>query len=122
MTTKLFVPEHDDLERYDTPGAIWEITFDRSNTGPGSYWESLSDHYKTVHADHRPPLAVVLPSGEYWVIDSIAANGDGWEITGEFPNITARPSVASLGYHGWLTDGVLSDDMEGRTYGEGNEP
>lgn len=49
--------------------------------------------------------------------DRMSSNGvSGWEVTGELPNITLRPSIGAVEYHGWVTDGVLSDDIEGRTY------
>lgn len=66
-------------------------------------------------------LIVVLPTRAFWTIDGPASNAPGklpgWDRTGTPPVITARPSIGSDGYHGWLTDGVLSDDLEGRTYG-----
>jgi hypothetical protein len=38
-----------------------------------------------------------------------------WHRTGEPPNVTATPSINWVGnYHGWLTKGVLSDDVDGR--------
>lgn len=38
-----------------------------------------------------------------------------WTRTGDPPKITANPSINYVGfYHGWLRDGVLSDDCEGR--------
>lgn len=61
-------------------------------------------------------LMLRLPDGHDWMIDGPARSGGGWTRTGTPPQITARPSIASPRYHGWLTDGVLSDDLEGRTY------
>lgn len=61
-------------------------------------------------------LMLMLPDGTEWMIDGPARNGGRWTRTGSPPRITARPSIASPGYHGWLTDGVLSDDLEGRSY------
>jgi len=41
-----------------------------------------------------------------------------WQRTGEAPNITLTPSINWVGqYHGWLQNGILTDDCEGRTYG-----
>lgn len=62
-------------------------------------------------------LTIKLPDGSEWIIDGPASNGPGWQRTGIPPRITAQPSILSPGYHGWLTDGVLSDDLEGREYG-----
>lgn len=65
-------------------------------------------------------LCVKLPDGSEWMVDGPAANAPGklpgWDRTGEPPLVTARPSIDSQGYHGWLTDGVLSADLEGRAY------
>lgn len=73
---------------------------------------------KTYH--ERSPdgmvLMLYLPDGFTWTIDGGALNGPGWERTGTPPAITARPSILSPGYHGWLDNGVLSDDLDGRRY------
>jgi hypothetical protein len=61
-------------------------------------------------------LMLRLPDGHDWMIDGPSRSGGKWERTGEPPQITARPSILSPGYHGWLTDGVLSDDLDGRRY------
>lgn len=91
---------------------------------PGMIWDA------PWYLDFNPPwagpdgrsLVMRLPGGGEWTIDGPSSNGPGWTRTGEPPKITARPSILSYGsakrkgYHGWLTDGVLSDDLEGRTY------
>ncbi len=77
--------------------------------------------YKRDWEGKRKSLFVSLPDGVVWGIDQPASNSknnSGWLVTGEAPNITARPSIAVHNYHGWLTNGVLSDDLEGRTYKE----
>lgn len=62
-------------------------------------------------------LMLRLPDGTDWMIDGPTRSGGGWSRTGTPPQITANPSIAAPGYHGWLRDGVLSDDLEGRSYG-----
>lgn len=62
-------------------------------------------------------LYLRLPDGTDWMIDGPSRSGGRWTRTGTPPKITAQPSIASPGYHGWLVDGVLSPDLEGRTYG-----
>lgn len=56
-------------------------------------------------------LAVALPPNggdDIWLIDGPASNSDTpWTRTGTPPNVTARPSIATSRYHGFLTDGVL---------------
>lgn len=55
--------------------------------------EELSDFYFTNNA-HRKPLFVKLPNGSLFCIDGKYFTGGR--------------------YHGWLKNGVLSDDVEGR--------
>jgi hypothetical protein len=55
-------------------------------------------------------LHVCLPPGggdDYWFVDGSASNGPGWTRTGTVPLITARPSIMTKRYHGFLTDGFL---------------
>lgn len=68
----------------------------------------LSIHYWRDWADKRPPICIVGPSGEEWEIDRKSSNGDGWKVTGEWPNITCEPSIVLKGYHGFLRAGVFS--------------
>lgn len=73
----------------------------------------------------KTELVVKLPSGTDWNMDRGrvlnaklgAQKVPQWTRTGEPPNITAYPSINHTGrYHGWLKDGVLSDDIEGRKF------
>jgi hypothetical protein len=59
-------------------------------------------------------LVIKLPCGDDWA--PVHPDGAGWDITGEPPIITANPSIMCEHYHGWLRDGVFSDDTDGRTY------
>lgn len=82
----------------------------------------LSLEYFRDHADKRPPLMVCLPNGTFWCIDTVPRKGDsGWTVTGSPPNITVWPSIYNApgtprAYHGFLTNGVLSGDVEGRIF------
>jgi hypothetical protein len=79
----------------------------------------LSNEYKRDWLGKRPPLWVCLPGNWWFCVDSQTTDGagQGWTVTGEPPKITVSPSINMVGlYHGWLRDGVLSDDVEGRTY------
>lgn len=83
----------------------------------GAMWDVTWMDVWPVGPDGRA-LFLKLPDGMDWGIDGPATNSPtGWDRTGEPPLITARPSIDSGCYHGWLTDGELSDDLEGRTYG-----
>lgn len=78
----------------------------------------LSPEYKRDHYGKRPPIFVVLPSGDWFCPDQKTSSGSDWTVTGEPPQITVSPSINAIGsFHGWLRDGVLSDDVEGRTFG-----
>jgi hypothetical protein len=82
----------------------------------------LSQHYHRDWSDKRLPLYVMTPGGG-WCVDGQPVVGGqyqesgGWTVTGEVPNITVSPSINFPGYyHGWLQNGILSDDLDGKTY------
>lgn len=83
----------------------------------------LSAEYFQRWHGKRPPLVVRLPNRNFFCIDMLPAKGaSGWDVSGEAPNITVAPSIYNApgeprAYHGWLQNGVLSDDCEGRTFG-----
>lgn len=69
--------------------------------------------------DGGPWWVLVLPPGGHntWDIYGEASNmSTGWTITGTAPRLTASPSISTPRYHGWLRDGVLTEDCEGRRY------
>lgn len=97
---------------------------------PNNEWPDhiqIGDTFQQVHqlidGSEVSHWYLVLPNGALWNIYGKMSDGSkGWDITGDIPKITARPSILSHAngvhgeYHGWLTDGVLSNDLEGRTY------
>ncbi len=81
--------------------------------------DDLSDYY-FEHNSHRQPLFVILPDRTLFLIDGKCwSNGKkygGWQVSGEAEHITVHPSINIGGsYHGWLQNGVISEDVEGRT-------
>lgn len=123
----------EDLDKYRSegkqirPGDCWLAPW--LIDCPDSWFAtSLSPEYKRDWANKRAPLIIRLPCGSDWQPDAKFGDGhgglkeNGWMVTGEVPNITAMPSinadshVKAWGYHGWLKNGELSDDIEGRTY------
>lgn len=84
------------------PGGVYEVPWLKG---------ACSEFYRRDWAGKRAPLMVVCPDKHHWFIDGDASNGAGWEVTGDPPNLTARPSILTSNYHGWLTDGVLSDPL-----------
>lgn len=102
-------------------GAIYPATWliDRAE---GWLASSLSPRYRADWMASRPPYVVKLPDGTEFCIDSRATRdgqfvGDGWTVAGELPRVTLSPSINIVGsYHGWIADGVISDDCEGRRF------
>lgn len=92
----------------------------------------ISEKYKRDSADKRPPLMIILPSihykdGDRFLIDRAASDDPekkGWDVTivgelknGETPNITLSPSINCVGsYHGYIRNGEITDDCDGRRY------
>lgn len=80
----------------------------------------LSDFYKQNNSSRRP-LFVILPSRILFVVDGKCwkdgVHYSGWSVSGVAPNITMAPSINIVGsYHGFLQNGVISDDCEGRKF------
>jgi hypothetical protein len=67
---------------------------------------------------------VVLPNGAIHNINAKFSDGSSWAVSGEAPNFTVSPSINCYpsrnrqGWHGYLTNGVLTDDLDGSTYRE----
>lgn len=80
---------------------------------PGAMWDAdwMPESHK---GEDGRALCVRLPDGVDWLIDGPSrglgsAQGPGWRRTGTPPFVTARPSILTDGYHGFLTDGVLEE-------------
>lgn len=96
-----------------------EYKFGWNDLRPGAMWFEDGD---------LNDLAVKLPSNSEWFVDRGRLMNEQpdrsgkqrlpqWTRTGEAPNITAQPSINHQGaYHGWLRDGILTEDCEGRTF------
>lgn len=89
------------------------------------YWvPRLSAEYERERRFVRPPLLVFLPGVGWWCVDSAYSERGqpvpsqaSWSVTGDPPAVTLSPSVDLHGlYHGWIRDGVISDDVEGRRF------
>ena len=105
-------------ERQDRlPGMMWFCTPRFFALSGLQYY---SPNYRVDWAEKRLPLVIFLPDRSIWCPDRCpdwGTNVDvGWKVTGEIPLLTAYPSIGKPGYHGWLNGGILSDDLEGRTY------
>lgn len=123
MPWTLRLVENPTQEDKQTPGVVYFAPWAREGG-------RLSVQYKRDWADKRDPICLVIPGYGAILLDAAyypetsGQEGHGWIVTGEVPKLTASPSLG-IGrnaegrwhYHGWLKDGVLSDDIEGRTYG-----
>jgi hypothetical protein len=98
-----------------------EYTFKTMPIG-AMFYDDDCTHTATCKRPDGRCLVVKVPSldgrGTLWPIDHPSTgDGPGWTRTGTPPNVTASPSINYVGeYHGWLQNGVLSDDVEGRTF------
>lgn len=68
----------------------------------------------------RKPIVVQLPNGP-WCVDTKSSTGGFWLVDGPINKLTVHPSINSEpgredGYHGWLQNGIISDDIDGRDY------
>lgn len=83
-----------------------------------------SRQYKEQWADKRPPIIIRLPSGpfspdEFYSRPENAVERNGWAVTGSIEDgtLTVSPSVNIVGYyHGFIRNGQVSDDLEGRRF------
>ncbi len=94
-------------------GREYSIRF--GDAPPGAMWHApwLSEEWRGTDG---LSLVLRLPDGHDWFMDGPSRDGGHWERRGSPPNITANPSILSPGYHGWLNNGILSDDLDGRRY------
>lgn len=100
MPTKCFVVA--DMSEGQEPGAMWPLK---------------------VHGSDDIHWCVRLPNRGIFDIHSLSSTDrKPWQVSGEPPTFTVSPSIVHLGnklqkgWHGWLKNGVLSDDVEGRRY------
>jgi hypothetical protein len=62
-------------------------------------------------------LYVMLPARCLWNMNETTSKGARWTVTGKPPNVSATPSINFVGkYHGYVTNGVVTDDVEGRKF------
>lgn len=82
--------------------------------------ERISEFYKQRNSD-RQPLFVLLPGRNIFLVDGKCwSSGNyygGWRVSGIPPQITVEPSINISGsYHGFLQNGVIGNDVEGRVF------
>jgi hypothetical protein len=97
------------------PGACW---YDEELLD----WQHLlSKRYLSIK-DTRMPIVVLIPDGNsltHFCVDFFPTdNKEGsWQVSGTLPAITITPSINLVGrYHGFIRNGILEDDCEGRRF------
>ena len=136
MSLKLRLIKDRSLEWYNRkPGDIWFLTYlvedsrhKDETTEPELFKDYDLEMYRTSERilspnylrdwwGKRPPLCIKLPDGTDWCPDAPAQNNpQGWTVTGEVPNVTVRASIDTGLYHGYITNGLIEDDLNKRTY------
>jgi len=110
----------------------WQVRVDRLYSGspdgklyalndkdlpPGAMWDAPWFGASGWVASDGKSLVVQLPSGTAFPIDAPSHDGERWTRTGTPPNVSVTPSINEVGrYHGNLTDGVLTQCVEGNRF------
>lgn len=115
--------EHEPKPGEAKPGDMWFCPWYLENIDAESLKTILSPQYISETMAKRAPICVALPGGAQWIVDGLPYDeqfnpkiDSGWKVSGEAPNLTASPSIKTSSYHGYLRDGVLTDDLDGRRY------
>jgi hypothetical protein len=101
-------------------GGTWKIPLDykyEEETFEEFWRDFLSNEFRASGRNYV--IYIRLPSGTDFCPDFKATDKrkNGWTVTGELPRISVSPSVNEVGrYHGWIKEGVLSDDLDGRVF------
>lgn len=102
-----------------SPKEVGDVWYAPWLLDPAKWPDVLSLEYKRDWAGKREPLVVRLPGPVDLCVDHRAddAGGHGWVVTGDPETLTVSPSINAIGiYHGFIRNGVITDDVEGRTY------
>jgi hypothetical protein len=96
---------------------------------PGAMLDAVWYHDTAYVGDDGTSLVVVLPPGKHrsdnglvdnrgnwWNVDGPNFNGAKWQRTGDPRNpatLSITPSIDTTEYHGFVTGGMLTDDLGG---------
>lgn len=120
---RLIFPEPEDMAKFGMPrnpnvGDMWIVPLEQA------YRNALGVNYFRDWEGKRGVIVVYMPGGWHWLPDNMATSGgqrsgEGWKVTGEPPMITTSPSINAQGiYHGYIVNGVITDDVDGRRFSE----
>ena len=110
-----------DAPTSSTNGGRYHVSVGDMFFSDGTWWGDghLSDYYHKYNAGRRT-LLITLPPRTLFCLDAKCYKSgkwyDGWIVTGEPPLITVSPSINTGSYHGFLRDGIIGNDVEGRNY------
>ena len=110
--------------QWEAPERPWRIGDAWFMSGRG--FGHLSIDYMLRWDGHRKPLAVFTPAG-LWSPDHSPSDDPeaSWVVTldvaellpgAHLTSLSVTPSLNSANYHGWITAGFLTVDLEGRSY------
>lgn len=96
--------------------------FDRLR--PGDCWidEASDPRYLALmvapaHAGKRAWMVALPGLAPFPIYSAATRDNTAWTVTGEPPDVTVAPSIDCNGvYHGYIRDGVITDDLEHRVY------
>jgi hypothetical protein len=112
VVEKKILAEH----RQVRPGVTTQTVF--VHEGREYLWQELK--VGAMWYEDGVGIVVKLPGslqGLEWRMNRPGTNGCVWNVVGGMPLVTATPSINFVGlYHGWVTNGVVTDDCEGRTF------
>jgi len=101
-------------------GAPDGLLYQRSELPPGAVWQAhwMEDIKDNPYAGPDGKVwAVMLPAMIEWLVYGPSSDGTKWKVEGTLPGITVYPSISQVGhYHGWIKDGVITPDCEGRAF------
>jgi hypothetical protein len=109
-------------DRPFTVGEAWTVEIDDMRG-----LSKLSQHYRRIWADKRKPLVVMCPRA-WWCVDEAPTNSPeaSWIVAVDIAQLVPGTLLTSLDvtpsinidgiYHGWVRNGVITDDCEGRTF------
>ncbi len=117
---------HDERPEKPAIGDAWPAPWLLEST----WGEWLSDDFKRQHAaGGRLPLVVRLPGPTDFCVDFNTWStrevdgkrrlvfGPPWQVSGPPERLTVAPSINCPGvYHGYIRDGVITDDCDGRRF------
>lgn len=107
-----------DAETRPKIGDVWFAHYLTQDADHRSLWDGIkSDEFTRDWEGKRPPICIALPGFKGSTVVWIPDQKPGWTVTGEAPNLTVTPSINVEGvYHGFIQNGMITDDLEGRKY------